>query len=383
MLLTKCVKSCQIIFAITLLFVFCTEIANAQTTAFNFQGRLNDGSSPANGRYDLQFKLFDSLLGGSKVGPTVEKPNAILINGVFSTPLDFGSTAFPGADRFIEISVRPAGSPNAFVILGGRQQVLAVPFAVNAATLGGNGPGDFIKNGTSTQNATFNVSGDGAVGGTLHAGQVRAQTGTFDPYGLVQTNGTVTVGTFVDNGFGGSLGTQSNHPLNFFTNNGTPQVTLTQPGNVGIGTTSPSARLHVQNTGLAGVAIRAVGGNLGGSAMIAMGNMRQNLAGNGLVKAMVYVNSDGSIARCYNGETNVSDGNCGFSITRNIGSWWIDLGFRVDDRFWTVTPGIGVTNIGVQANTVGANILAVKLFQTDVPGSTGENIFRNFMLVIY
>lgn len=32
----------------------------AQTTAFNFQGRLNDGANPANGRYDLQFKLFDN-----------------------------------------------------------------------------------------------------------------------------------------------------------------------------------------------------------------------------------------------------------------------------------------------------------------------------------
>ena len=29
---------------------------SAQGTGFNFQGRLNDGTTPANGSYDLQFR---------------------------------------------------------------------------------------------------------------------------------------------------------------------------------------------------------------------------------------------------------------------------------------------------------------------------------------
>ena len=32
--------------------------ALAQTTQFTYQGFLNDGSSPASGVYDLQFKLY-------------------------------------------------------------------------------------------------------------------------------------------------------------------------------------------------------------------------------------------------------------------------------------------------------------------------------------
>src|SRR5215204_5790287 len=55
-----------------------------QGNAFSFQGRLNDGTNPANGRYDLEFKLFDAVAGSTQIGPSVARPNTILINGVFS-----------------------------------------------------------------------------------------------------------------------------------------------------------------------------------------------------------------------------------------------------------------------------------------------------------
>ena len=35
--------------------------ALAQGTAFTYQGRLNDAAGPANGNYDMQFKLYDGL----------------------------------------------------------------------------------------------------------------------------------------------------------------------------------------------------------------------------------------------------------------------------------------------------------------------------------
>jgi hypothetical protein len=146
-------------------------------------------------------------------------------------------------------------------------------------------------------------------------------------------------------------------------------LTVNNDGNVGIGTTTTQSKLHIE-------------GNADG-AVYANGNVRQSLSSNGVAKAMLYVNSDGTIARCYNGQTNTSVGNCGFTITRNVGSWWIDFGFQVDNRFWSGIPGVGVTNVGLQANPVGQNILAVKLFQTDVPNSTGETVFRHFMLVVY
>src|SRR5689334_4482039 len=79
---------------------------DAQTTSFTYQGRLSDGNAPANGTYDIQFTLFDSLAGGTQVGLTVTHAAVSVANRTFTVPLDFGSSSFPGADRFLEIGVR-------------------------------------------------------------------------------------------------------------------------------------------------------------------------------------------------------------------------------------------------------------------------------------
>lgn len=111
-------------------------LAAAQTTAFNFQGRLNDGANPANGHYDLEFRLYDAITGGNQVGSTVSKSNLTLVNGVFSTQFDFGLMGFDGSNRFIEVGLRQTATgtntPNAFVILGPRQQILSVPYTIRS-----------------------------------------------------------------------------------------------------------------------------------------------------------------------------------------------------------------------------------------------------------
>ena len=43
-----------------------SAIGLTQTTGFNYQGRLTDNGSPANGSFQMQFKLFDSLAGGAQ-----------------------------------------------------------------------------------------------------------------------------------------------------------------------------------------------------------------------------------------------------------------------------------------------------------------------------
>lgn len=37
-------------------------------TAFSYQGRLDDGGSPANGMYDFQFRLYESPTGTDQIG---------------------------------------------------------------------------------------------------------------------------------------------------------------------------------------------------------------------------------------------------------------------------------------------------------------------------
>jgi hypothetical protein len=115
--------------------LFLATVASAQplTTAFSFQGQLQSAGSPANGLYDLRFRLYDSLLGGVQQGPTLCSNNVTVSQGVFATQLDFGAV-FVGAQRFIEVDVRQdAGldctNSTGFTTLGPRQAVIATPNA--------------------------------------------------------------------------------------------------------------------------------------------------------------------------------------------------------------------------------------------------------------
>jgi hypothetical protein len=110
--------------------------AHGQTTEFTYQGRLTDAGNPATGMYDFQFKLFDStdFVTGIQQGPTLTRFAVEVMNGVFTVQLDFGAGVFEGSARFLEISLRPAGSTNALNVLSPRQPVTSTPYAVRSAS---------------------------------------------------------------------------------------------------------------------------------------------------------------------------------------------------------------------------------------------------------
>ena len=173
---------------LTLLVALAGSLAFAQGSTFTYQGRLTDGGNPANSTFDFQFRLFDLVSGGAQQGPTVTLSPVPVAAGIFTVQLDFGAcaTCFNGAARFLEIGVRPAGSPNPYTILAPREPVTATPYAIrstaagtadNATQLGGIVATGFIQNTTSPQSATnFNISGNGTLGGTLSADSVGATT---------------------------------------------------------------------------------------------------------------------------------------------------------------------------------------------------------------
>src|SRR5689334_4878134 len=93
--------------------------AAAQITAFTYQGKLTDAGNPANGNYDIEFKLFDSASAGTgtQQGGTLVLNPVAASNGIFTVVLDFGTSPFSGAARFLEVGVRPAGSAVAYTTL--------------------------------------------------------------------------------------------------------------------------------------------------------------------------------------------------------------------------------------------------------------------------
>src|SRR4051794_21009010 len=88
--------------------VFSLYPSHAQSTAFTYQGRLQEGAAPANGSYDLRFALFDAMVSGTQQGSARTNSATALSNGLFTVTLDFGNQ-FPGADRWLEIAVRTNG----------------------------------------------------------------------------------------------------------------------------------------------------------------------------------------------------------------------------------------------------------------------------------
>jgi len=117
-------------FTLVLVILFAAK-ANAQTSSFTYQGRLSDGGTVANGNYDLQFALWDSTSGGTQIGSTQTINTVSVSNGVFSVSLDFGTSSFSGASRFMEISARLSGA-GSFSLLAPRQQVTATPYALRS-----------------------------------------------------------------------------------------------------------------------------------------------------------------------------------------------------------------------------------------------------------
>lgn len=93
--------------------------------------------------------------------------------------------------------------------------------------------------------AISTISQNVGIGTTTPLEKLSVET-AINNYGISHTGGAIKLSTYVGGlTTGGYLGTISNHPLSFFTNDGSAQITLLQNGNVGIGTSNPLSKLHI------------------------------------------------------------------------------------------------------------------------------------------
>jgi len=108
----------------------CYVIAPEASSAFTFQGTLNDGEQPANGAYDFRFRAWDAPTGGHGVGEVVTIDDVEVVDGAFTVPLDFGDEAIStGRARWLDMGVRPGESTGRYTTLSPRQEIMAVPYA--------------------------------------------------------------------------------------------------------------------------------------------------------------------------------------------------------------------------------------------------------------
>lgn len=167
-----------------ILLVFAVGVF-AQTTAFTYQGRLTDGVSAANGTYEMQFSLFSVSSGPGQIGSTITNSTVTVTNGTFTVTLDFGSNAFDGAGRWLEMAVRKASDPPGFTTLNPRQQITSSPYSIrtlNAAAA------DSLSAACvgCVQNANINsVAGTKVTGAVANATNASSATTAGNVTGIV------------------------------------------------------------------------------------------------------------------------------------------------------------------------------------------------------
>ncbi|MFQ3683128.1 tail fiber domain-containing protein [Roseiflexus sp.] len=168
-------------------------------SAFTYQGRLTSGGSAVSGNCDFQFSLWDAVSGGTQIGATQTPTNVPVSNGLFTVQLDFGSGAFNGTARWLEIAVRcPAGS-GSYTPLAPRQALTPAPYALAL-------PGLWTQQNATSPNLIGGYFGNsvtsGVVGATIGGGGNSSFLNRVtDDYG--------TVGGGVANRAGNNAGTTS------------------------------------------------------------------------------------------------------------------------------------------------------------------------------
>lgn len=297
--------------AITTILLFAT-IGYAQSPQLtNYQGAARDGSGNTlvNQSISVRFRIRQTTASGTVVYN--ENHSTTTSNlGLFNLQLGGGNVTngsysnidWANGPYFLEVALDPTGG-NTYTVLG-TSQLLSVPYALYAETAGNAGP--------------TGPTGPQGIQGIAGATGPQGPSGSQGNPGFLQP-GSVAGNTPYWNGSNWVLNSS-----NVF-NNG---------GNVGIGTTSPTQKLHISGSGRidgqvflnTGTAVGSADFTLNSLNTSSYGGMYVNMNGsstmlpfygyavNGSPTAWHYFNSLDSKWRLYNGGTRLtvaSDGNVG------------------------------------------------------------------------
>ncbi len=202
-------------FLLFLLFpVFSYANSSNFTKVVNYQGKLTDsaGATVADGNYNMQFKLYNTLTGGMAIwtGTLIQNDRPAVAGGLFSVMLGATSTDLSAIDfnQPLYLSINIGGTANTVSPtwdgeMSPRKTLGAVPAAFNSDLLDGLDSTSFVRS---------------------------------DSTSTIATTSTQTVLTLNQLGSGGLLSLQGS---------GMPFLTVTNSGFVGIGTTSPASLFSV------------------------------------------------------------------------------------------------------------------------------------------
>ena len=216
---------------------------------------LSSNTGDGTNQWQVQSNAFNNgNFGVVRYGPGADETKSFLITSAGNFGL---GTASPlskldvegGATIGATYSGTNAAPVNGLLVQG--NVGIGTTASVNRIDVEGGAAIGSSYSGTNTAPANgLLVEGDVGIGTPSPGKKLTVHTalGGLGNYGIEHTNGTVQVGTYLD-GTHGWLGTNSNHPLAFYTNGGSKQVVLKTNGNFGIGTNiDPQYKLDVSGT---------------------------------------------------------------------------------------------------------------------------------------
>ena len=216
---------------------FTSALGATPGTSFTYQGLLEESGAPITTAVDVRFTLYSDAGGASQVGSPQTVSSITPDDGVFSAPLDFGVAAFADNEaRWMRVEVSPAGAGTYDDL--GIQALEASPFALN------------------TRGITVDSAGNVGIGVAAPEEKLDVEGWVQVDSGIQHDNAASNFLRFLGNNdthlSGGSfVRLQTGSADRVFINNSAVTVTndLIANADVGIGTSSPLARLHAYRPG--------------------------------------------------------------------------------------------------------------------------------------
>jgi len=219
-------------------------------TGFTYQGRLEEGGSPADGLFDFQFLLYDAAAAGAQIGPTVTINDATVDEGFFTLELDFGASAFGGGERWLQINVRPGSSAAAYTPLSPRQELTPAPHAMALPNVYTNEGTNFVGVGRDFRISGNEVFGVRYVGSADQYGGMYVETAHAQgwPFYGYATNGSFRAWTY----YNGTTG-------NWYLYNAGIRLAVPNEGGLRIGPSADYSLVISNTTGSDGIRIYDTG----------------------------------------------------------------------------------------------------------------------------